>query len=79
MDGKVLLSGSPDKSILVWDLKKGKALTQLKEHINKVKTIDIEKIYWVKVSDDGKYFLSGGEDGRVIVWDMRKMSMMKVI
>ena len=43
----------------------------LKEHINKV--------YWVKLSNDGKLMASGGEDGRLIIWDMRKLALLKVI
>jgi WD40 repeat protein len=52
-------------------LKKEKPSSILKEHINKV--------YWVKMSDDGKFMLSGGEDGRVLVWDMNKMALFKTI
>ena len=52
LDGKQIISGSPDKSLIVWDLKSGKMISSLKEHKN--------KIYWVTCSDNGSYLASGG-------------------
>lgn len=56
---------------MLWDFKKGKPTSQLKEHKN--------KIYWVNISDNGLYMASGGEDGRIIIWDLRKLQFLKVL
>lgn len=35
-DGKTILTGSPDRSLILWDPKKSKPIATLKEHKNKV-------------------------------------------
>jgi len=39
IDGQIIFSGSPDKSIFVWDVKSGKPISELKAHTN--------SIYWI--------------------------------
>lgn len=78
LDGKKIFSGSPDRSILVWDTKSGKATSALKEHKNRV-LLYINKIYWVEVSDNGMYLASGGQDGHLILWDLRQLKLVKDI
>jgi len=70
-DGKILLTGSPDKMIMLWDLSKNKPQTTLKEHHNKV--------YWAAFNENSKLIASGGEDSRVIIWDLRKFAPLKII
>lgn len=70
-DGKILLSGSPDKSLILWDLKKKKPAQTLKEHKNKV--------YWCNFNENSKFIASGGEDSRLIIWDLRKAAPLKII
>ncbi len=48
------MSASPDKTILLWDLKKKKPQMSLKEHKNKV--------YWASFNENSKFIASGGED-----------------
>lgn len=57
--------------IMLWDLKKKKPTSILKEHKN--------KIYWASFNENGKYIASGGEDSRLIIWDLRKNMPLKII
>ena len=70
-EGNVILSGSPDKTIMLYDLRKKKPINSLKEHKNKV--------YWAKFNETNTLIASGGEDHRMIIWDMRKQSPLKII
>ena len=70
-DGNVILSGSPDKTIMLYDLRKKKPINSLKEHNNKV--------YWAKFNETNTLVASGGEDHRMIIWDMRRQSPLKII
>ena len=60
-DGKKLISGSYDKTVINWDLTTGKALRTLKGHLWKVTSV-----CW---SNDGRYMASTGNEGETIVWD----------
>jgi len=63
------MSASPDRTIMLWDLKKKKPSHTLKEHKNKV--------YIASFNEDSKYIASGGEDQRLIIWDLRKAAPLK--
>jgi len=59
-DGRWLVSGSNDKSIKVWDLKKSALVGTLYGHGYAINS--------VAVSPDGKWIASGGVDGTVRLW-----------
>ncbi|MBS3913124.1 MAG: WD40 repeat domain-containing protein [Bacteroidetes bacterium] len=61
-NGKLLVSGADDKTVIVWDLVAGTALKTLTGHGWKVTSVN-----W---STDGKYVVSTCNDGATIVWDV---------
>jgi len=61
-DGKLIVSGSGDKSIKVWQLPSGKLSATLRDHSDGVLS--------VVFSPDGKYLASSGMDKSMKVWDI---------
>jgi WD40 repeat protein len=61
-DGKRLISGSNDKTVIVWDLTNGKVLKTLKGHAWKVTSVN-----W---NNDGRYAVSTGNEGETLIWDV---------
>ena len=62
LDGKYIVSGSDDRTLIVWDAKTGDlGLGPLKIHTNPV--------YCVAWSPDGRRIASGSYDKTVVVWD----------
>ena len=61
-DGKTALSGSSDRTLIVWDLETGRQIRTLKGHSGYVSA--------VAVCPDGKTALSGADDQTLIVWDL---------
>lgn len=61
-DGKTLASGSTDKTIKIWDIATGKAITTLTEHSDLVTTISF--------SPDGKTLASGSRDKTIKIWNI---------
>ena len=63
-DGKILASGSWDRTILLWDAESNQPLgTPLWGHTSSVNSLAF--------SPDGKVFASGGGDNAVILWDVK--------
>jgi WD40 repeat protein len=62
-DGSRLASGSPDRTIKVWDAASGQHLRTLKGHTGLVRS--------VAFSRDGSRLASGSADGTIKVWDAR--------
>lgn len=60
-DGKRFISASKDESIIIWDTKDCKAVTELKSNNGAA--------YCVSYSSDGKYIASGHADASIILWD----------
>jgi len=58
----ILVSGSWDKTVKVWNLSKLKLLTNLSGHTGYINT--------VTVSPDGSLCASGGKDGTAMLWDL---------
>jgi WD40 repeat protein len=61
-DGKILASGSNDKTIKVWNIETGQAIATLKGYDDGVST--------VSMSADGKILASGSGMGTIKVWDL---------
>ncbi len=60
-DGRLLVSVSDDKLVIVWDFVHRKRLKMLTAHTERVNSIAF--------SSDGKWFATGSHDKKVIVWD----------
>lgn len=60
LDNKYLVTGSSDKTAIVWDLLTGKIKTTLVGHDWKITSLDI--------SPDSKYVITGSSDGSVKLW-----------
>jgi len=56
------VSGSYDKTLIVWDLETGQALNTLKGHTDVIHT--------VSVTPDGRLAVSGSGDKTLVVWDL---------
>ncbi|KAJ9267667.1 hypothetical protein DTO195F2_1 [Paecilomyces variotii] len=60
-DGKMLASGSIDRTVKLWDAITGTLLQTLEGHLDFIRT--------VKFSLDGRFLISGSNDGIVKLWD----------
>jgi RNA polymerase sigma factor (sigma-70 family) len=68
-DGKVLVSGSGDQTVKVWNARNGKLLQTLEGHRGTVNA--------VAVSADGRALAAGGEDGAVTLWRLNARGVEK--
>lgn len=68
-NNRYVISASSDKSLIVWDIIKGKEVQKLTGHDWKVHSVD--------VSFDSKYMVSGSIDGECILWNMETWEQIK--
>lgn len=61
--GNVLVSGSTDKTISVWDIRNGERAVHLRGHSDAVRCLIL--------NHDANYMLSGATDATVKLWDLR--------
>lgn len=61
-DGKIIASGSEDKTIIIWDRNTGKVLHTLTQHSGAVTA--------VVISPDGKLLVSGSTDKTIKFWQL---------
>lgn len=64
LDKSIVVSGSKDANLIVWDINTGSDLHTLKGHLGYVTC--------VKLSCDGTLAASGSEDKSLIIWDTKK-------
>ena len=64
-DGKLLVSVSEDKQVIVWDFPRRMRLKTISDHQGVVNT--------VAFSPDGKWFITGDEEQTAIVWDANRL------
>jgi WD40 repeat protein len=62
-DGKLIASGSADKTVRLWEVESGKQMQCFKSH-----EAVIEDVVF---SENGKHISSGGRDGTVKTWDIQ--------
>ncbi|TAH24791.1 MAG: hypothetical protein EAZ07_08735 [Cytophagales bacterium] len=62
-DGKYLISGGRDKSIILWQLSTGRQIRTFLGHTSTVNSLDF--------SPDGENLVSGANDNTVIVWHIK--------
>ncbi|MFN9315256.1 MAG: NACHT and WD repeat domain-containing protein [Microcystis sp.] len=63
-NGKTLVSGSDDKTIILWDVKTGKKIHTFEEHNGLVRSVNF--------SPNGETLVSGSWDGTIKLWDVEK-------
>nr|WP_263012926.1 serine/threonine-protein kinase [Ancylothrix sp. D3o] len=68
-DGKLLISGSVDKNVNVWNLAQGTVIYSLKGHTNEV--------WAIAISPDGKTAASGSGDSTIKLWDLATGTLKK--
>lgn len=61
-DGKLVISGSDDSTVKIWNRETGKELNTFKGHTHAVRS--------VAVTPDGKLVISGSDDSTVKVWNL---------
>jgi hypothetical protein len=62
-DGKILVSGSKDKTVRVWNLRTGDLIHNLRGHQGTIKAITLHP--------DGRTIISGSEDKTIKLWDLK--------
>jgi len=68
-DGKTVLSGSFDQSLILWDVASGQALHRMSGHTANPTVLTF--------SPDGRYALSADLNGIVILWDLASQAMLR--
>jgi WD40 repeat protein len=70
-DGRLMISGSDDKTMRIWDIVTGAERQVLKGHSAPVAAVDF--------SPDGRLIISGSMDGEVRIWDTVAGTMQRAL
>ncbi|CAO3591245.1 unnamed protein product [Absidia cylindrospora] len=61
--GTLLVTGSPEKVVRIWDPRSGKRVSKLTGHTDNIRAL--------LISDDGQHVLSGSSDSTIKLWSMK--------
>lgn len=64
VNGKELISASPEGISKIWDVKAGKSIADLKYHT--------KRVFWATYSNSGTFAATCGSDRILALWDLRK-------
>jgi len=70
-DGRLIATGSLDRTVRLWDAQTGKAIRILQDHK--------AEVYAVAFSPDDRILASSSYDGRVMLWDVRAAKLLRVL
>lgn len=65
-DSSQIVSGSQDKTVIIWDVSSGQPVRRYRAHIGAVNCVCF--------NEDSSVFLSGSVDGSVKIWDSKSNS-----
>lgn len=65
-DSSQIVSGSQDKTVIIWDVASGQPVRRYRAHIGIVNCVSF--------NEDSSVFLSGSFDGTVKIWDLKSNS-----
>lgn len=65
--GYIVITGSDDKTIKLWNVKTGQLLHRFFGHT--------AEIYGIAISPDGKRIISGGDDRTILAWNLPKKTI----
>ena len=71
LNGRLVVSGSKDKTIKIWDINTAKDVMTLTDHTNEVNS--------VAISPNGKFLASGSKDKTLKLWDLAKGTLITTI
>jgi serine/threonine protein kinase len=70
-NGKILASGSDDKTIKIWNLTTGKVIRNLEGHSDSVQALAI--------SPNGKILVSGSDDNTIKIWNLESGQLIRTL
>ena len=70
-NGKLAISGSRDRTCILWDLTNGRVINMLSKHTNNVNTVSI--------TPNGATAISGSSDRTCILWDLETGKALKTL
>jgi WD40 repeat protein len=70
-DGKRILTASSEGALILWDVRSGRAVTEVAQHGGAVAAADF--------SPDGRLVVTGGYDRTSKIWDAEKLRLLEVL
>jgi small GTP-binding protein len=70
-DGKLIVSGSNDKTMRIWETESGKCLRVIKGYLGRV--------WGVSISTDNKLIVSGSDDRTIRIWETESGNCLRVL